>query len=60
MRAAQVIQAAARRWLVARQNSPAWSHLVLSQTRIISEDRARQVSQLGPISIAFEDENVRI
>ena len=42
-----MIQAAARRWLVARQNSPAWSHLVLSQTRIISEDRARQVSQLG-------------
>ena len=42
-----MIQAAARRWLVARQTSPAWSHLVLSQTRIISEDRARQVSQWG-------------
>ena len=50
MRAALVVQAAARRWLVARQSSPVWSQVVTSQTRILSEDRVRQVhTQLYPV-----------
>ena len=50
LRAALVVQAAARRWLVARQSSPVWSQVVTSQTRILSEDRVRQVhTQLYPV-----------
>ena len=42
-RAALVVQAAARRWLLQRQNSPVWSQVLAQNTRIISEERARQV-----------------
>ena len=40
-KAAEVIQAAVRRWLEARQSSPAWSKLL--QPRVISEERAREL-----------------
>ena len=39
-RAAVVLQTAARRWLLARLRSPAWSQL-LAHPRGISEERAR-------------------
>ena len=40
-KAAMVIQAAVRRWLEARQSSPAWSQLL--HPRVISEERAREL-----------------
>ena len=45
-RAAVVVQAAARRWLEHRQNSPVWS--LVTQGRPITGDRARQVTRTRP------------
>ena len=42
LRAVLVLQASLRRWLVTRQQSPAWSSVVC-QPRLISEERARRL-----------------
>ena len=55
-RAAVVLQTAARRWLLARLRSPAWSQL-LAHPRGISEERARALRreiEVGEVEVGIE------
>ena len=42
LRAVLVLQSSLRRWLVARQQSPAWNSVVC-QPRLITEEKARRL-----------------